>query len=140
MGVLIYEIGTGHTPFVGLEPMEIYEAVLHHRDLALPTGMYQGEDITANCFDLMDLLLQPKKSKRLGNLKEGAQGVIDHPWFHGFKWDDYIKRKMKAPSARKHNNYKEKSAYDPEFDAEEEDLSGWDPECNTTLEETPTYV
>lgn len=135
VGVLIYEIHTGKTPFYGKEPMDIYEAILAHRELRIPPKA----SVSADCYDLMDLLLQPKRTKRLGNLREGAQGVIDHPFFNKFKWDSFLKRNMSPPIKKKVPAYKDTKTYDPEFEAEEEDLSDWLPEVNSILQETPTF-
>lgn len=36
-------------------------------------------------------------SKRLGNVKGGAQTVKSHPWFKSIDWDQLYHRKMQGP-------------------------------------------
>ena len=32
-----------------------------------------------------------------GNMRNGANDVMAHPWFHGFSWDDLVDGKLQAP-------------------------------------------
>lgn len=36
-------------------------------------------------------------AQRLGVLKGGAADIKAHPWFHGFDWDSFSQKKLKAP-------------------------------------------
>jgi len=47
---------------------------------------------------LIERLLHPNPTLRLGNLKEGPHGIRDHPWFQtSFNWDDLESKKLEAP-------------------------------------------
>ena len=47
--------------------------------------------------DLIERLLHPNPSLRLGNLKEGPQGIRDHVWYERFNWDRLESKKLEAP-------------------------------------------
>lgn len=47
--------------------------------------------------DLVRRLLVHNPAQRLGVLKGGAADVKAHPWFHGFDWENFAQRKLKAP-------------------------------------------
>ena len=47
--------------------------------------------------DLIRRLLVHNPAQRLGVLKGGAADVKAHPWFHGFDWDNFAHKKLKAP-------------------------------------------
>ena len=47
--------------------------------------------------DLIRRLLVHNPAQRLGVLKGGAADVKAHPWFHGFDWENFAQRKLKAP-------------------------------------------
>jgi serine/threonine protein kinase len=47
--------------------------------------------------DLIKKLLTADRSKRLGNLKEGAEDVKKHKWFRGVDWNGLLRRSVQAP-------------------------------------------
>jgi serine/threonine protein kinase len=47
--------------------------------------------------DLIYRLLVHNPAQRLGVLKGGAADVKAHPWFHGFDWESFAQKKLKAP-------------------------------------------
>lgn len=47
--------------------------------------------------DLIAGLCTVDTSKRLGNIKGGANAVKSHPWFKKIDWDALYNRKMKGP-------------------------------------------
>ncbi|CEP16944.1 hypothetical protein [Parasitella parasitica] len=55
--------------------------------------MLSGEQV----IDLLKHLLTPDLSSRYGNLKNGCQDVIQHPWFQSIDFDKLAKRQVKAP-------------------------------------------
>jgi serine/threonine protein kinase len=47
--------------------------------------------------DLLKHLLSPDLSSRYGNLKNGPQDVMDHPWFTSIDFDLLAKRQIRPP-------------------------------------------
>lgn len=47
--------------------------------------------------DLIAKLCNVDISKRLGNIKGGADRVKAHPWFKGIDWNALYERKMQGP-------------------------------------------
>ncbi len=79
LGILLYEMLAGYPPFYDPNPILIYEKILAGK-LVFPE---QIDDVSR---DLISSLLNADRSKRLGNLRGGADDVKNHPWFYGVDW------------------------------------------------------
>lgn len=53
--------------------------------------------INSDAQDLLQQLITPDLSKRLGNLHSGPKGVMSHPWFAEVTWDRLAKKDIDAP-------------------------------------------
>lgn len=47
--------------------------------------------------DLVRKLLVQDRTKRLGNMKNGAEDVKNHRWFRHIDWDDVRNKKLQPP-------------------------------------------
>ncbi|XP_014249762.1 protein kinase DC2 [Cimex lectularius] len=90
LGVLVYEMLAGYPPFFDKNPFGIYEKILagkidwsHHLD---PIAK-----------DLIKKLLVQDRTKRLGNMKNGAEDVKRHRWFKSIDWTEVVHKKLKPP-------------------------------------------
>jgi len=90
LGILVYEMLTGRTPFPGDDSHVVYEQILERRP-KFPKGF----DSTAK--DLIRRLLVVNRVKRLGNLKGGAEDVKAHKWFSEIDWTDVYEKKLQPP-------------------------------------------
>lgn len=90
LGVLIYEMLAGYPPFFDDNPFGIYEKILAGK-IEWPRHL----DPVAK--DLIKKLLVQDRTKRLGNMKNGAEDVKRHRWFKGMEWQDVYTRKLKPP-------------------------------------------
>eukprot|EP01096_Ripella_sp_DP13-Kostka_P015289 TRINITY_DN70_c0_g2_i1.p1 TRINITY_DN70_c0_g2~~TRINITY_DN70_c0_g2_i1.p1 ORF type:complete len:368 (-),score=180.16 TRINITY_DN70_c0_g2_i1:142-1245(-) len=90
LGILIFEMLAGYPPFYDESPYGIYEKILLGR-VQFPSHF----DSTAR--DLVKKLLAKDKTKRLGNLKDGAEGVKRDKFFRDINWDDLKQRLIQAP-------------------------------------------
>eukprot|EP00753_Platysulcus_tardus_P016257 PLAT5565.1.p1 GENE.PLAT5565.1~~PLAT5565.1.p1 ORF type:complete len:720 (-),score=419.53 PLAT5565.1:286-2445(-) len=90
LGILIYEMVAGFVPFYADDPMEVYQLILAH-DLRFPSHF------TRPCCDLIQKLLHPTPSKRLGNLRGGVRDILKHKWFTGFDWTELVEMRMRPP-------------------------------------------
>eukprot|EP01125_Pyxidicula_operculata_P013085 TRINITY_DN4331_c0_g1_i2.p1 TRINITY_DN4331_c0_g1~~TRINITY_DN4331_c0_g1_i2.p1 ORF type:complete len:267 (+),score=17.01 TRINITY_DN4331_c0_g1_i2:393-1193(+) len=92
LGILIFEMYAGYPPFYGEHPFEIYEKIC---EASVPfPSFFCGE-----ARDIVSRLLQPLKSRRLGNLIGGAKDVMKHPFFAGIDWVALEKKQVKPPVA-----------------------------------------
>lgn len=80
LGILIYELVYGTTPFRGARRDETFENIIK-APLRFPTK----PTVSAECQDLIEKLLVKDVSRRLGS-KTGANEIKAHPWFKGINW------------------------------------------------------
>ena len=90
LGILIYEMLAGYPPFYDEHPFGIYEKILAGR-IDFPKHF----DIHAK--DLIKRLLTADRTKRIGNLKNGADDIKKHKWFRGIDWGSLERREIPAP-------------------------------------------
>ncbi|KAK4623582.1 cAMP-dependent protein kinase catalytic subunit alpha [Fulvia fulva] len=89
-GILIYEFLVGQPPFWDQNPMKIYEQIVEGK-VRYPSAM------SKDARDIIGGLCTVDVSKRLGNMKGGADAVKQHPWFQSINWDDLYHRRTKGP-------------------------------------------
>ena len=90
LGILVYEMLAGYPPFYDENPFGIYQKILAGK-IEFPRHF----DVHAK--DLIKKLLTADRSKRLGNLKAGAEDVKKHKWFRNFQFKDLIDAELAAP-------------------------------------------
>ncbi|XP_075159503.1 protein kinase, cAMP-dependent, catalytic subunit 3 [Haematobia irritans] len=90
LGILIYEMLVGYPPFYDENPFGIYEKILSGK-------IEWPRHIDPSAKDLVKKLLTNDRTKRLGNMKNGADDVKRHRWFKELNWDDVYNKKLKAP-------------------------------------------
>ncbi|MCJ1368866.1 camp-dependent protein kinase catalytic subunit [Loxospora ochrophaea] len=91
LGILIFEMLCGFTPFWdGGSPMKIYENILRGRVKYPPY-------IHPDAQDLLQRLITPDLTKRLGNLHGGSKDVMSHAWFTEVTWERLGKKDIDAP-------------------------------------------
>ncbi|RFU29183.1 hypothetical protein B7463_g7162, partial [Scytalidium lignicola] len=91
LGILIFEMLCGFTPFWdGGSPMKIYENILKGRVKYPPY-------IHPDAQDLLQRLITPDLTKRLGNLHGGSEDIKRHQWFSEVTWERLAKKDIDAP-------------------------------------------
>lgn len=90
LGVLIYEMVVGYPPFYDDNPFGIYEKILSGK-------IEWSRHIEPIAKDLVKKLLVQDRTKRLGNMKNGAEDIKRHRWFKHLDWDVVINKKLKPP-------------------------------------------
>ena len=85
LGVVMYEMLAGYTPFNGLEPYEIYHNIIQHGIMKFPACM------SHSCRDLIKKLLETDVSKRLG-----AREIRSHSFFRNIDFTALKTKKTKA--------------------------------------------
>ncbi|KAI8066645.1 kinase-like domain-containing protein [Gongronella butleri] len=90
LGILIFEMLAGYPPFFDNNSFGIYEKIL--------AGKVQfPAHFDPLVKDLLKRLLVGDRTKRLGNLKAGAEDVKRHKWFRGVDWLGLLDKTVRAP-------------------------------------------
>ncbi|EAL60837.1 hypothetical protein DDB_G0293276 [Dictyostelium discoideum AX4] len=74
LGIVMFELITGTTPFIGETPEEIFESILSRNTECI--------EIQKDAKDLIIKLLDPNPSTRIG-----SKDIKNHPYFNGINWD-----------------------------------------------------
>jgi len=90
LGILMYEMLAGYPPFYDEDPLGIYQKILEGK-IKFPWHFDRHSK------DLIKKLLTADLTKRLGNLKDGAEGIKKHKWFQEINWDELLKREATPP-------------------------------------------
>jgi len=83
LGVLIFELMSGHPPFESAYPMQIYTKVMKGINKVTMPQKCQG-----NTGDLIKALLKNEPNERLAMKPGGVKNVKSHKFFEGFAWND----------------------------------------------------
>ena len=90
MGILLYEMLVGIDPFSDDEPMKTYQKILKGK-INFP------KTINKDAKSLIKHLLTQDTSKRFGCLKSGVKDILNHRFFEGFDWKNFVYLSMPAP-------------------------------------------
>lgn len=93
LGILLYEMLYGRTPFRGKNRQKTFANILH-KELTFPSSI----PVSLAARKLMNGLLHRDPSHRLGS-NSGANDIKRHPFFHGINWP--LIRCMKPPPLEK---------------------------------------
>ncbi|CAE7018990.1 for [Symbiodinium sp. CCMP2456] len=92
LGILIFELMSGHPPFESAYPMQIYAKVTKGiGKVAFPSVM------KGHCKNLVENLLKNDPSDRLAMRKGGVANVKSHPWFEDMDWDRLERMECQVP-------------------------------------------
>ena len=90
LGVLIFEMLAGYTPFYDSTPMKTYEKILsgkvHYPSIMCP-----------EVIDLLKQLITADLTRRLGNLSNGPADIRNHPWFAEVVWQKLLAKDIETP-------------------------------------------
>jgi len=95
LGILMYEMLAGYPPFYDEDPLGIYQKILEGK-IKFPWHFDRHSK------DLIKKLLTADLTKRLGNLKAGADDIKKHKWFASSDqgasyWEDMYNKKITPP-------------------------------------------
>ena len=100
LGVLIYEMIVGKTPFAedGANQMALFKKICKGT-FSYPRpkmGVTVGQP-SPDMKDLIDQLLVVRAAHRLGSLAGGDKDIRAHPWYGRLNWDNLVKKGYTAP-------------------------------------------
>lgn len=90
LGILIFEMLTGFSPFYCTETVKLYEKILQGH-VKYPDG------VPPQCKQLIKRLLEVDAAKRYGSLKAGVYDIKSHAWFREVDWTFILHRKVEPP-------------------------------------------
>ena len=115
LGVLIYEMIIGKTPFVedGLNQMALFKKICKGT-FSYPRpkmGVTVGQP-SSELKDLIDKLLVVRASHRLGSLAGADKDIRAHPWYSRLDWNNLVKKGYTAPWIPKLKDAMDSSCFD----------------------------
>jgi len=99
LGVLMFEMITGHTPFYrsGMDQSDLFKAIIRGR-YTMPTK------ISPAAAGILKALLMKDPNLRLGSLAGGEADIIGHAFFQDINIDALRKKEVAAPFVPKIRN------------------------------------
>jgi len=127
LGILLFELMSGHPPFESAYPMQTYQKVTKGiNKVSFPKNLHgPGEDIVKG-------LCKKEPSERLPMKKGGVNNMMSHAWYKGFKWDKMKELELEPPykpvvkSRKDLANFSASTNDLPPRIPYKDDHSGWD--------------
>lgn len=112
LGVLIFEMLVGESPFPGDDEEEVFDSIVND-EVRYPRFL-SNEAIA-----LMRRLLRKNPDRRLGSSPRDAEDIKKQPFFRDLKWDELLNRKTKPPFKPTVKHSEDVSNFDEEFTSED---------------------
>jgi protein kinase A len=116
VGVLIYEMRCGRSPFEARSQLEMFKKI-SRRDYKYP------RDFTDDEQDLIGNLLQVDLTRRLGNMFKGPKEIKEHKYFKDINWEATYARSVVSPYVPSVSGPNDTS----QFDSYPEEPTNWVP-------------
>ncbi|ETB62025.1 AGC protein kinase [Plasmodium yoelii 17X] len=108
LGIMLYEMVTGHLPFNG-ESRDILFENIKYKKIKI------SNRLSPEIADLLKKLLQKNPQKRLGSGITDAEEIKKHPFFKKINWDDVRSKKISPPFRPALFNKTDLQNFDEEF-------------------------
>ncbi|ROL50951.1 Protein kinase C eta type [Anabarilius grahami] len=114
LGVLLYEMLSGHAPFEAETEDELFECIL--RDEIIYSSWLSNE-----AEDILRGLLTRDPACRLGCMDRdgGEEAITAHPFFTGLDWEKLNRREVTPPFTPRIESIEDVANFDPDFTQEE---------------------
>ncbi|KAM3961059.1 LOW QUALITY PROTEIN: serine/threonine-protein kinase N [Aphomia sociella] len=109
LGVLIFEMLVGESPFPGEDEGEVFDSIVND-EVRYP------RTLSLEAIALMRRLKNPER--RLGSSERDAEDVKKQAFFRNVNWEQLLLRKVKPPFVPTINNLEDVSNFDSEFTSE----------------------
>lgn len=90
LGILIFEMLAGYTPFYDHTPMKTYEKILAGH-------VHYPSHFHPDVVDLLSRLITADLTHRLGNLQNGPEDIRNHVWFSEVVWEKLLLKDIETP-------------------------------------------
>ncbi|VVC89054.1 serine/threonine-protein kinase N-like [Leptidea sinapis] len=111
LGVLIFEMLVGESPFPGEDEGEVFDSIVND-EVRYP------RTLSLESIALMRRLLRKNPERRLGSSERDAEDVKKQAFFRNVDWEQLLLRKIKPPFVPTINNLEDVSNFDSEFTSE----------------------
>uniref|UniRef100_A0A8C4X8B4 Protein kinase N3 n=1 Tax=Erpetoichthys calabaricus TaxID=27687 RepID=A0A8C4X8B4_ERPCA len=108
MGVLIYEMLVGVSPFPGDDEEEVFDSIVNDE-------VQYPRFLSPDSKSVICKLLQKNPEKRLGAGERDAEDVKEHQFFQEINWEDLLHKKVKPPFIPTVKSPCDVSNFDEEF-------------------------
>lgn len=116
LGVLIFEMLVGDTPFSGDTEEEVFDSIVNH-DVIYPRFL------SIEAVACMRKLLNKNPTRRLGSSEAGAEDIKKQAFFRSINWTDLLNRSIKPPFKPTIKSPDDVSNFDTVFTNKTPDLS-----------------
>ncbi|XP_050527404.1 serine/threonine-protein kinase N isoform X2 [Daktulosphaira vitifoliae] len=116
LGVLIFEMLVGESPFPGDDEEEVFDSIVND-EVRYP------KFLSLEAIAIMKQLLRKNPERRLGSSERDAEDVKNQKLFRTVVWDDLLQRKVKPPFVPTINSVEDVSNFDEEFTSERPQLT-----------------
>uniref|UniRef100_A0A8C2YKK8 Serine/threonine-protein kinase N2 n=1 Tax=Chinchilla lanigera TaxID=34839 RepID=A0A8C2YKK8_CHILA len=111
LGVLIYEMLVGESPFPGDDEEEVFDSIVND-EVRYPRFL------STEAISIMRRLLRRNPERRLGAGEKDAEDVKKHPFFRLIDWNALMDKKLKPPFVPTIRGREDVSNFDDEFTSE----------------------
>ncbi|XP_045223642.1 serine/threonine-protein kinase N2 isoform X4 [Macaca fascicularis] len=111
LGVLIYEMLVGESPFPGDDEEEVFDSIVND-EVRYPRFL------STEAISIMRRLLRRNPERRLGASEKDAEDVKKHPFFRLIDWSALMDKKVKPPFIPTIRGREDVSNFDDEFTSE----------------------
>ncbi|XP_008156008.1 serine/threonine-protein kinase N2 [Eptesicus fuscus] len=111
LGVLIYEMLVGESPFPGDDEEEVFDSIVND-EVRYPRFL------STEAISIMRRLLRRNPERRLGAGEKDAEDVKKHPFFRLIDWSALMDKKVKPPFVPTIRGREDVSNFDDEFTSE----------------------
>jgi len=112
LGVLIFEMLVGESPFPGDDEEEVFDNIVHE-EVRYPRFL------SIEAVAIMRKLLRKQPDRRLGSSERDALDVKKQQFFRSMHWDDLLLRKISPPFVPTITSSEDVSNFDEEFTSED---------------------
>lgn len=133
LGVLIYEMLVGESPFPGDDEEEVFDSIVND-EVRYP------RILSPDSVSLIQKLLQKNPENRLGAGEEDAAEIKRHKFFQGVDWDALLAKKVKPPFAPTIKAAQDVSNFDKEFTSLKPVLTMPRTPCNLSAEQQDIFA
>ncbi|KAL3283838.1 hypothetical protein HHI36_018008 [Cryptolaemus montrouzieri] len=116
LGVLIFEMLVGESPFPGDDEEEVFDSIVND-EVRYPRFL------SLESIAIMRRLLRKSPDRRLGSSERDAEDVKKQAFFRQISWDDLLHRRVPPPFIPTVHSMEDVSNFDEEFTSEKPQLS-----------------
>ncbi|KAK7161400.1 hypothetical protein R3I94_004164 [Phoxinus phoxinus] len=116
LGVLIYEMLVGESPFPGDDEEEVFDSIVND-EVRYPRFL------SAEAIGILRRLLRRNPERRLGSSEKDAEDVKKQPFFRNMDWEALLLRKLPPPFLPSIGGKEDVSNFDEEFTTEAPNLT-----------------